>query len=105
MNAYRAFVFHHGVSKAVVALCLQLHVVGSLEDQGLLQVVGLGILVGHRVLAVVGNGLGRLLRQQTDEGHLDRDRVGRLVFVAVGELDGKEGVFRTLSSEIRLQFP
>jgi hypothetical protein len=54
---------------------------------------------------VVGNGLGRLLRQQTDEGHLDRDRVGRLVFVAVGELDGKEGVFRTLSSEIRLQFP
>ena len=89
-EAYRAFVLHHGVSESVVALCLELQVVGALEDQGLLQVVGLGVLVGHRVLAVVGDGLGRLLRQQADEGHLDRDGVDRLVFVAIGELDGEK---------------
>jgi len=47
VKAYRASVFHHGVSETVVALGLQLQVIGSLEDQGLLQGASLLVLVGH----------------------------------------------------------
>jgi len=39
---------------------------------------------------VVGDGLGCLLRQQTDEGHLNRDGVGRLVLVAICELKRRQ---------------
>lgn len=85
-KTYSAGVFHHGVSEAVVSLGLELQVVGGFEDDGLLQVARLLVLVAHRVLAVVGDGLRRFFGQQANEGHLHSQRVCRLVFVAVGEL-------------------
>lgn len=36
---------------------------------------------------MVGDGLSCLFGQQADEGHLHRDRVRRLIFVPVGELE------------------
>lgn len=89
MGTYRAGVLHHCVSEAVVALCLQLQIVGAFEDHSFLEVAHLLVLIAHRVLAVVGDGLGCLFGQEADEGHLHCDGVRWLIFVAVHELGTK----------------
>lgn len=83
---YRAGILQHCVSEAVVPLCFQLQVIGALEDGCFLQVTIFLVLVGHRVLAVVSDGLRGLFGQQSDEGHLHCDRVYRLILVAISEL-------------------
>lgn len=85
-----AGVLHHCVSEAAVSLGLELQVVVAFEDHRFLQVADFLILVAHRVLAVVGDGLGGLFGEQADEGHLDCDRVGRLILVAIRELETKK---------------
>lgn len=86
-RTYRARVLHHRVSEAVVALCFELQVVGAFKDHSFLHVTRLGVLVAHRVLAVVGDGLSCFFGEQTDEGHLHGDGVRRLIFVPVSELE------------------
>lgn len=90
VGTHCAGVLQHCVSEAAVSLGLELQVVVALEDHGFLQVAGLLVLVAHRVLAVVGDGLGGLFGEQADESHLDCDRVGRLILVAVRELEKKK---------------
>ena len=75
MGTYCAGVLHHCVSEPVVSFCFEIQVVGAFEDHSLLQVAVLLVLVAHRVLAVVGDGLGRLFGEQADECHLDCDGV------------------------------
>lgn len=87
MGTYCAGVLHHCVSEPVVSLCFELQVVGAFEEHSLLQVARLLVLIAHRVLAVVGNGLGCFFGEQADERHLDRDRICRMLFVAIRELE------------------
>lgn len=82
----RAAILADGVCEAAVALGSDLHIVGSLEQQSLLQVAGGGVHVGHTVLAVVRDVLGGLVGHQAHEGHLDADVLGVRSLVAVLEL-------------------
>lgn len=91
MKTYCAGVLHHCVSEVVVSLCFELQVVGALQDYSFLIVAHLLILIAHRVLAVVGDGLRCLFGEQADESHLHCHRVGRLIFVAVSELKEQMG--------------
>ena len=91
LRPHRASVLHDAVGEAAVALGSDLHVVGALQQQRLLQVARGGVQVGHAVPAVVGEVLGRLGGQQPQEGHLDGGRVGRQAVVAVAELRGAGG--------------
>ena len=67
----RASVLCDLVAEAAVALGSQADVVGSLQQQGLLQVAGGLVHVGDAVLAVVGDALVASLGQQADEVQLD----------------------------------
>lgn len=75
--SYLASVLHDAVGEAAVALGADLHVIGALQQHGLLQVAGGSIHIGHAVLAVVRDVLRRLGGQQAQERHLDGGRVGR----------------------------
>lgn len=87
LKTYSAGVLHHGVSETAVSLCFKLQVIGALQDYSFLQVAGPFVHIAHRVLAVVGDGLGRLFGQQADKRHLDCNGVCRLIFVAIRELE------------------
>ena len=78
--AHRAAILQHAVGEAAVALGSDLDLVGSLQQQSLLQVARGRVHVGHAVLAVVGEVLGRLVGHEAEEGHLDVDvlRLGAL---------------------------
>lgn len=81
-SPHLAAVLHHAVSEAAVALSSDLHVVGALEQQTLLQVAGGCVHVGHAVLAVVGEVLRCFRGQQPQEGQLDTGGVGTVLSVA-----------------------
>ena len=84
--SYRAAVLHHAVCEAAVALGPDLHVVGALQQHGLLQVARWGVHVGHAVLTVVGEVLRRLGGQQPQEGHLNGRGVDCQAVVTIAEL-------------------
>lgn len=88
--SYRAAVLQYAVGEAAVALSSDLHVVGALQQHGLLQVARGGVHVGHAVLAVVGEVLGGLGGEQPQEGHLDGGGIGCQAVVAVVELLASE---------------
>merc|ERR1712208_85876 len=69
-----------------VALGSQLHVVGALEQHGLLQVAALVVHVCHAVLAVVCDVLAGLVGQQAHEGQLCGHALVAQSLVVVGEL-------------------
>lgn len=73
VETHCAGVLQHCVSEAVVSLGLEFQIVVALEDHSFLQVAALFVLVAHRVLAVVGDGLGSLFGEQSYKSHLDRD--------------------------------
>lgn len=79
-KTHRAAVLADAVCEAAVALGSDLDIVGSLEQQGLLQVSGGGVHVGNAVLAVVCDVLRGLVGHQAHEGHLDVDilRIGSI---------------------------
>lgn len=56
----RAAVHKGAVGEATVAFASELDLVGSLEEQGLLEVASLLVHVGYAVLAVIGDVLGGL---------------------------------------------
>ena len=85
-RSHRASVLHHAIGEAAVALGSDLHVVGALQQHGLLQVPCRGVHVGHAVLTVVGEVLSRLGGEQSQEGHLNGSCVGRQAVVTVAEL-------------------
>lgn len=85
-SSYRAAVLQHAVSKAAVAFGSDLHVVGALQQHGLLQVARRGVHVGHAVLAVVGEVLGSLSGQQPQERHLNGGSVGCQAVITIVEL-------------------
>lgn len=91
-GTHRAAVDESAVGEAAVALAAELDLVGTLEEQGLLEVASLLIHVGYAVLAVVGDVLGGLSGHQAQEGQLDGDisRVGALASIL--ELHGPERV-------------
>ena len=70
---HRAAILADGVCESAVSLGSDLHVVGALQKQCLLQVAGVVVHVGHAVLAVVGDVLAGLVGHQAHEGHLDVD--------------------------------
>lgn len=76
-GTHRAAVVGDTVGEAAVALGPDLDLVGTLEEQGLLEVAGLLVHVGHAVLAVVGDVLGGLGGHQAQEGQLD-GHIGRI---------------------------
>ena len=86
--AHLAAILQHAVCEATVALGADLHLIGSLEQQGLLQVARGLVHVGHTVLAVVRDVLGRLGGQQPQEGQLDVGGDGGRAFLGVVELQG-----------------
>lgn len=87
-QSHRAAVLHYAVSEAAVAFGSDFHVVGALQQHGLLQVPRGVVHVGHAVLTVVGEVLRGLGGQQSQEGHLNGGGVGRQAVVAVAELRG-----------------
>lgn len=98
----RAAILADGVRKAAVALGSDLHVVGSLEQQSLLQVAGGSIHVGHTVFAVVCDVLGGLVGHQAHEGHLDADVLRVRSLVAVLELGNEVRKERSVSEAVNL---
>lgn len=95
VGTYWAGVLHHCVSEPVVSLCFELQIVGALEDYSFLKVACPLVPVAHRVLAVVGDGLGCLFGEQADESHLNCDGVCRLIFVAISKLEKKNIAINT----------
>lgn len=89
-QSYRAAVLQYAVGEAAVALSSDLHVIGALQQHGLLQVARGGVHVGHAVLAVVGEVLRGLGGEQPQEGHLDGGGVWCQAVVAVVELLASE---------------
>ena len=79
----RAAILADAVGETAVALGSDLDVVGSLQQEGLLQVARGLVHVGNAVLAVVGEVLGRLVGHQTHEGQLDVDilRIGAIAAI------------------------
>lgn len=95
---YRAAVLQDAVGEPAVALSSDLHVVGSLDEDGFLQVARLLVHVGDAVLAVVGDVLGALGGQEAQEGHLDAGGVGGQVLIAVAELEGRGEELKPVAS-------
>ncbi len=56
-GTYGAGVLHHRVSEAIVSLGFEFQIIGAFEDHSFLIVAHLLVLVAHRVLTVVGDGL------------------------------------------------
>lgn len=81
--AHLATVLERAVREAAVALRADLHLIGALQQQSLLQVPCGLVHVGDAVLAVVSHVLGGFSRQQPEEGELD---AGGRVFLSVAEL-------------------
>lgn len=69
--SHLASILQHTVCEATVSLRADLHVVVSLEQQGLLQVARALVHVGNAVLAVVCEVLGGLSGKKPQEGQLD----------------------------------
>lgn len=59
---HRAAILQDCVTEAAVSFCLQVKVIGSLENYGFLQVSILLVIIGHGVLAVVSDALRGLFR-------------------------------------------
>lgn len=81
-----ASILHHAVCEATVALCADLHIVGALQQQSLLQVACAKVHVGNTVLTVVGQVLGCLIGQKSQEVELDTGNVGNRPILSVAEL-------------------
>lgn len=88
IRTYRAAV-EHGADVGVVIVG-HLLVVGAQEAHGLVVVVLLLVVPGHRLVAVVGDVLPAGGAQQPQEGHLDHAD-GVALCVHVGELRGRGG--------------
>lgn len=85
---YRAAV-EHGADVRVV-IVRHLLVVGAKEAHGLVVVVLILVVPGHRLVAVIGDVLPAGGAQQPQEGHLDHAD-GVALCVHVGELRGRRG--------------
>lgn len=81
-----AAILQHAVCEATVALRADLHIVGALQQQTLLQVARGLVHVGNTVLAVVSQVLGRFSGQKPQEGELDTGSYGSRAFLSVAEL-------------------
>ena len=81
-----AAILQHAVCEATVALCADLHIVGALQQQSLLQVACGLVHVGNAVLAVVSEVLGCFSGQEPQEGQLDCCSVGSRAILSVAEL-------------------
>lgn len=88
VGTYRAAV-EHGADVGVV-IVRHLLVVGAQEAHGLVVVVLVLVVPGHRLVAVVGDVLPAGGAQQPQEGHLDHAD-GVALRVHVGELRAEEG--------------
>lgn len=89
METHRAAILRDTVCEAAVALGSDLNVVGTLEEQGLLQVATGGVHVGNAVLAVVCDVLRGLVGHQAHESHLNVDVLGISSVGAILELHGR----------------
>ena len=89
---HRAAILQNSICEPAVALSPDLHIIGALDEQGLLEVAGCFVQVGNAVLAVVGDILRALGGQQAEEGHLDVGSVGSQVVITVAELLGQTAV-------------
>lgn len=88
-STHRAAILQDSVCEPAVALSPDLHVIGALDEQGLLEVASRFVQVGDAVLAVVGDVLGALGGQQAQEGHLDVGSVRSQVVISIAELLGQ----------------
>lgn len=79
-------ILKHAICKAAVALCSDLHIIGALQQNGLLQVACGLVHVSNAVLAVVGDGLSGLSRQQSQEVQLDAGSTRSLAAISIAEL-------------------
>lgn len=84
--SHLAAILQHAVCEATVALCADLHVVGALQQQGLLQVACGLVHVGNAVLAVVSEVLGCFSGQKSQEGQLDAGSIGSGAVLSIVEL-------------------
>jgi len=84
---FLAAVLQDAVGEAAVALGADADVVGALQQQGLLQVARAVLHVGHAVLTVVREVLGRLRGQQPQEGQLHAGGGGRRALLGVAEVE------------------
>lgn len=89
---HRAAILQHRIREPAVALSPDLHIIGTLDEQGLLEVASCFVQVGYAVLAVVSDVLGAFSGQQAQEGHLDVGSVGSQVVIPVAELLGQRAV-------------
>lgn len=95
-STHRTAILQDSIREPAVALSPDLHVVGALDEQGLLEVASCFVQVGDAVLAVVGDVLGALGGQQAQEGHLNIGSVGSQVVISIAELLGQTAVVRGL---------
>jgi len=91
-----AAILNHAICKAAVALCSDLHIIGALQQNGLLQVSCGLVHESHAVLAVVGDGLRCLSRQQSQEVQLDAGSTRSLAAISIAELLEKGDKFINL---------
>ncbi len=87
-----AAILKYSICKAAVALCSDLHIIGALQQNGLLQVACGLVHVSNAVLAVVGDGLSGLSRQQSQEVQLDAGSTRSLAAISVAELLEKDKI-------------
>ncbi len=88
-----AAILKYSICKAAVALCSDLHIIGALQQNGLLQVAYGLVHVSNAVLAVVGDGLSGLSRQQSQEVQLDGGSTRSLAAISIAELLEKEKMY------------
>ena len=67
---HRAAILQNGVCEPAVALSPDLHIVGALDEQSLLEVASSFVQVGNAVLAVVGDVLRALGGQQAESSEV-----------------------------------
>lgn len=89
--SHLAAILQHAVRESAVALCTDLHIVGALQQHGLLQVARALVHVGDAVLAVVGQVLGRLSGQKPQKVQLDTGSNGGRSVLGVAELHQRNG--------------
>lgn len=61
---HRAVILQGSVREPAIALCPDLHIIGALDKQGLLEVASCFVQVGNAILAVVGDVLGAFRGKQ-----------------------------------------